>query len=186
MTLENNRLVHCIDEHLSELNSDDMSEATATMLQDILRPQLVQESEQKIEEWLQRVSKTFVIEYAFLKRDFDKFIRFAQKNKRVDDDKMAMEMDTAADDNETHSKRSKTKPAVTVTPLPKIITRWQPSIGRFVHEATGMVFISQEDPRVFGRWDGNDDDTTIHPLTEEDIQVCNFHRFYYTTLLSDF
>jgi hypothetical protein len=55
----------------------------------------------------------------------------------------------------------------------KHITRLHPKIKKYIHESTGMVFISKEEKIVFGHWDGE----TIHPLTEDDKQVCFIYHF---------
>lgn len=55
----------------------------------------------------------------------------------------------------------------------KHITRLHPKIKKYIHESTGMVFISKEEKIVFGHWDGEN----VHPLTDDDKQVCFIYHF---------
>lgn len=170
--MSSNRLEQCISDHVAMLDTENMSSEVTSQLQNVLRTRLVHESEQLIHDWLDRVSVAYTIERPFLEREWSQFIRVSKKHK-VDDD---METD------ETLSKKSKTLPHPqdedtevrhTHKSL-RYITRFHADIGHFVHEDTGMVFISSEQPHVFGRID---EEGVVQPLTQEDIEICNIFRF---------
>lgn len=63
---------------------------------------------------------------------------------------------------------------VVVKEMVKHVTRLNQKIKKYVHESTGMVFISKEEKIVFGHWDGN----TVLPLTDDDKQVCSIYQFH--------
>lgn len=116
-----------------------------------------------------------------------------------DDDQQGDEEDENQDENEDEmdttypvEKRSKTNSvfqrslttsttynsslencAVEKKRMVKIVTRWNATLGRFVHLETGMVFVSKEEPKVFAHWDGEN----LYRLTPDDLEVCRLYRF---------
>ena len=46
--------------------------------------------------------------------------------------------------------------------------------GNYTHSATGLVFRSAQEKVIYGR---QDDEGVIHPLTEEDLEVCKKFKF---------
>lgn len=213
-----NKLTKCVRSYLDALPDSEENP------KELMQEQLYEQFQDKVRDWLDRVSMTKAIEFPFLHQDWQDFLRLSKKTKApMDDDlntftvrktmrnkfdeetgmDMNMDMDTKYDPNEMdellemlrsedddnesflYDPMKRTKICTKEKPIAnkavgmsssKIIIRLNHQIARFVHEQTGMVFISHQDPRVFARWDGEN----VCPLSTDDVELCNLFRFQYT------
>lgn len=169
-----NRLSQCIEKHVSTLSASDVSESAASSIRSIVRERLYQQTEEHVRDWLNQVSSIYVIEFPYLEQDWDRYNTLSRKTKladRMDEDEM--------DDNQDPQKRYKGNDICSnkedeIEMERKIYPRLVAAINRYVHESTGMVFISPSELKVFARWDGE----ALHPLDSDDQEVCRVMRFH--------
>lgn len=170
-----NRLAQTIQSHVSSLPADNVSSTTAYTLSQLLSARLYEESQNAVRSWLDRVSASYTIEFPYLQRDWENYNFLVQQSRKH---KITEEMDTDENDAQKRMKFA-TKEFSVMDKIEemaqKIITHFNPTIGRFVHDLTGMTFISKEEPKVFARWDGE----KLVPLTDDDVEVCQVYRFHY-------
>lgn len=190
-----NRLEQCISHHVSELPLDDIPEESAYRIQQSVKLRLMRESEQRIADWLGRVSTNYTIEFPLLQSVWQQFVEHnatmrKQKKKWSDDVDVDADMDPHKRPklpdsvHEIPSEQSEdlsTSSSSSSASSSRIITRWVPSLRRFVHELTGMVFLSKINPVVVARWDGH----VLLPLSHEDMGVCDLFRFFHDSTRFD-
>lgn len=215
-----NKLTKCVKSYLDSFPDSDENP------KEILQQQIYEEFQNKVRDWLDRVSMTKAIEFPFLHQDWQDFLRLSKKTKApMDDDlntytvftRRKMNTNTETNEFEEEMNMDRTDPSEDMDELlnllqseyveneesflfdpmkrtkictkekpianktlgmssGKIIIRLNHQIARFVHEQTGMVFVSPEEPRVFARWDGEN----VCALTTDDVELCNLFRFQYT------
>lgn len=169
--MNRSRLDNCIQRHVDSIPTGDISSKTAYSLQSLLLERLKESTQDHVYEWLTKVSTTFTIELPYLQRDWEQYNRISKKTKPMDRDDD--EYDDMQVDPNKRVKHVTPKNKEELYMPQKIVTHFNTTIGRYVHNQTGMVFLSKSEPVVFARWDGD----SLHPLNEDDVSVCNVFLF---------
>lgn len=169
--MNRSRLDNCIQRHVDSIPTGDISCEIAQSLQSLLLERLKESTQDHVHEWLAKVSNTFTIELPYLQRDWEQYNRVSKKTKPMDRDDDEYE-DMQVDPNK-RVKHLPTKNKEELYMPQKIVTHFNTTIGRYVHNQTGMVFLSKSEPVVFARWDG----VSLQPLNEDDISVCDVFLF---------